>query len=43
MGVELTIDDWEHVGHDIPLLVDLPAGRASFSARHSTAPAACRR
>jgi dihydroxy-acid dehydratase len=28
MGVGLTVDDWQRVGHDIPLLVDCqPAGR----------------
>ena len=28
MGVELTIEDWERIGHDVPLLVDCqPAGR----------------
>ncbi|WP_376096440.1 IlvD/Edd family dehydratase [Roseomonas sp. CCTCC AB2023176] len=28
MGVDLTVDDWQRVGHDIPLLVDCqPAGR----------------
>jgi len=28
IGVELNIDDWEKVGHDIPLMVDMqPAGR----------------
>jgi dihydroxy-acid dehydratase len=28
IGVELTNDDWEHIGHDIPLLVNLqPAGK----------------
>lgn len=28
MGVELKIEDWDHIGHDIPLLVDCqPAGR----------------
>ncbi len=27
-GVELTVDDWERIGRDVPLLVDLqPAGR----------------
>jgi dihydroxy-acid dehydratase len=28
VGVELTVEDWEKVGHDVPLIVDLqPAGR----------------
>jgi dihydroxy-acid dehydratase len=28
IGVELNIDDWEKIGHDIPLMVDMqPAGR----------------
>lgn len=28
MGVELTLDDWQAIGHDIPLIVDCqPAGR----------------
>ncbi len=28
MGVDLTVEDWQRVGHDIPLLVDCqPAGR----------------
>ena len=28
VGVELTIDDWERIGHDVPLLVNMqPAGK----------------
>ena len=42
MGVELDIEDWETIGHDIPLLVNC-SRPASISARPSIAPAACRR
>ena len=42
IGVPLDIDDWERIGFDVPLLVNMqPAG--SISARNITAPAACRR
>ena len=35
MGVEHTIEDWQRLGHDIPLLVDLqPAGRFLGEAFH---------
>ena len=35
MGVELDLEDWQRVGHDIPLLVDLqPAGRFLGEAFH---------
>jgi dihydroxy-acid dehydratase len=35
MGVELAIEDWDRVGHDVPLLVDCqPAGRFLGEAFH---------
>ena len=35
MGVELDLEDWQRVGHDIPLLVDVqPAGRFLGEAFH---------
>jgi len=35
MGVELAIEDWDRIGHDIPLLVDCqPAGRFLGEAFH---------
>ena len=42
IGVELTVKDWETVGHDIPLLVERSARRSVSGRRISTAPAACR-
>ncbi len=39
VGVSLTVDDWQAVGHKIPMLVNLQR-RANIWARNSTAPAA---
>ncbi len=41
MGVDHTLEDWQRLGADIPLLVDVqPAGR--YLGEGSSAPAACR-
>jgi dihydroxy-acid dehydratase len=41
IGVELSVEDWEKFGYDVPLLVNMqPAGD---SARNITGPVGCRR
>ncbi len=42
MGVDHTLDDWQRLGPDIPLLVDCSPPAASWASA-STAPAACPR
>ena len=42
IGVDLSITDWEKVGYDVPLLVNMqPAGH--YMGEEYFAPAACRR
>ena len=42
IGVDLPIDDWQTLGHKVPLMVNLqPAGE--ISAKITTMPAACPR
>ena len=43
MGVDHTLDDWQRLGPEIPLLVDMQPRRAAYSPKNSIVPAACRR